>query len=242
MSSIEDLATPARIRLAAVTLIGRQGAAHTTVRQVAARAGVSPGLVMHHFGSKEGLVTACDDWVVASLEQERTLLALDGRMPGLQDYLAEHPEFAALIDYLVTAVRAGGEVAERVWERLFAMTLGSLDEGVAQGAMRPPEDREAAAAMMLAQSLGVMVLGRQVSRSLGGSSLEEPAVADRYGRATLELYSRPLFTPAYADLLRTSFLPGGTARPGQAAQADPASEAAQPDGRARHGHDAQEES
>ena len=52
----EDLTTRARIRDAAIGLFGRDGFGPATVRAVASAAGVSPGLVIHHFGSKAGLL------------------------------------------------------------------------------------------------------------------------------------------------------------------------------------------
>ena len=51
-SAPADLLPRARIRLAALELFGAQGFDKTTIRQIATRAGVSPGLVIHHFGSK----------------------------------------------------------------------------------------------------------------------------------------------------------------------------------------------
>ncbi len=59
----EDLTTRARIRDAAVLRFGREGFG-ASVRTVAADAGVSPGLVIHHFGSKDGLRAACDEYVL----------------------------------------------------------------------------------------------------------------------------------------------------------------------------------
>ena len=49
-----DLTARARIRDAAIECFARQGFA-VSVRAIAAHAGVSPGLVIHHFGSKAGL-------------------------------------------------------------------------------------------------------------------------------------------------------------------------------------------
>ena len=63
-ASREDLTTRARIRDAAVDLFARDGFAHVTVRRIATEAGVSPALVIHHFGSKEGLRAACDAHVL----------------------------------------------------------------------------------------------------------------------------------------------------------------------------------
>ena len=44
-------------------LFGAEGVAATSLRSVAGAAGVSPGLVVHHFGSKQGLVRAVDEAV-----------------------------------------------------------------------------------------------------------------------------------------------------------------------------------
>ena len=41
-----------------------------TVRGIAARAGVSPALVQHHFGTKDGLRRACDEHVLGYIRRE----------------------------------------------------------------------------------------------------------------------------------------------------------------------------
>lgn len=55
------LTARARIRDAALARFGTDGVAGTSVRAVAADAGVSAALVLHHFDSKEGLRQACDE-------------------------------------------------------------------------------------------------------------------------------------------------------------------------------------
>src|SRR5690606_20135242 len=46
--------TAARIRDAAIVEFAAHGFTKSTVRAIAESAGVSPGLVIHHFGSKDG--------------------------------------------------------------------------------------------------------------------------------------------------------------------------------------------
>src|SRR4029453_5925987 len=58
--AFEALTGRARIRDAAIRLFAERGIAGTTVRDIAREAGVSPGLLRHHFGSKEALREACD--------------------------------------------------------------------------------------------------------------------------------------------------------------------------------------
>lgn len=54
----------AQILRAAHDVAAREGLDGTTILQVAAAAGLSPGLVVFHFGSKRGLLLALLDWVL----------------------------------------------------------------------------------------------------------------------------------------------------------------------------------
>ena len=58
------------------------GAAAVTVREIAAAAGVSAGLVMHHYGSKDGLKDAVDRRAVAFFEEMIAELAGIGEEGG----------------------------------------------------------------------------------------------------------------------------------------------------------------
>lgn len=67
-SDRSDLTARARIRDAALARFGADGIAGASLRAIAADAGVSPALVVHHFGSKEGLRRACDEHVLAAMD------------------------------------------------------------------------------------------------------------------------------------------------------------------------------
>ena len=67
MRSVDDRTTAARIRDAAIAQFAANGVAATSVRSIAATAGVSAGSVIHHFGSKENLRNACDEHVAAMI-------------------------------------------------------------------------------------------------------------------------------------------------------------------------------
>ncbi|MER0243904.1 TetR/AcrR family transcriptional regulator [Streptomyces sp. 796.1] len=70
-------ATRARIRRAAVLVMAEQGYQATTLRQVAARAGVADGLPSRYFGSKAGLlIDIADGW------RDRTRAALAAHPGG----------------------------------------------------------------------------------------------------------------------------------------------------------------
>jgi AcrR family transcriptional regulator len=65
----EDLTAKARIRNAALDLYAQYGEDRISLRAVAAEAGVTLGLVQHHFKSKAGLRDAVDRLVVDYFEQ-----------------------------------------------------------------------------------------------------------------------------------------------------------------------------
>ena len=67
----DDRTARARIRDEAIRVFSEHGFEATTVRRVADAAGVSPGLVIHHFGSMAGLRAACDAHVVATIEAQK---------------------------------------------------------------------------------------------------------------------------------------------------------------------------
>lgn len=78
--------TEAAILKAAQELFAETGFERTTIRGVAARAGIDPALVMQHYGSKEGLFAAAARW---TSDHERILTATSDNLPSaaLEDLL-----------------------------------------------------------------------------------------------------------------------------------------------------------
>lgn len=70
--------TEAAILLAARELFAETGFERTTIRGVAARAGIDPALVMQYYGSKEGLFAAAARW---THDSERLMDASLGEIP-----------------------------------------------------------------------------------------------------------------------------------------------------------------
>ena len=85
-----DLTAKALIRDEALRLFAVEGPGAVSLRRVAAAAGVSPGLVIHHYGSRQGLREAVDAHVGAVFDQ------LLGQVAEL-DWAAGGGSFAELI-------------------------------------------------------------------------------------------------------------------------------------------------
>lgn len=190
MGSTDDLQAHARIRDEAMRLFGTHGIKATTVRQIAEGAGVSPALVIHHFGSKDGLRRACDEWMMARLTETKT--AAVGGDPLTAVFRAQN-EFRPFFGYIAASIGEGGEGADRLFEAMCALTREMFAVGVPAGIMRDPEDLDATVALLVSFSLGATVLEAQVSRHLGGTHLLDPAVLPRYSLASTELFTHGLF-------------------------------------------------
>lgn len=63
-AGVEDLTAKARIRNAALDLYAEHGEDRTSMRAIAAAAGVTVGLVAHHFGNRDGVRDAVEQLVV----------------------------------------------------------------------------------------------------------------------------------------------------------------------------------
>lgn len=67
------------------------------LRTVAADAGVTAGLIVHHFGSKDGLRRACDEHVLAVMRAAKAKVLTDGTGAMLLAQMAEVETFAPMV-------------------------------------------------------------------------------------------------------------------------------------------------
>ncbi|GAA4843077.1 transcriptional regulator RaaS [Luteimicrobium xylanilyticum] len=155
--SDDDLTARARIRDAAITRFATDGFG-VGLRSIAADADVSPGLVIHHFRSKDGLRRACDEHVLAQIHDARAeaLVAADPAVSILR--LAGDTHYAWLATYLLRSLQAGGDLARRFVADLVDETRTNLDDGVAAGSIRPSRDPDGRAEMLTGMSLGYLLL------------------------------------------------------------------------------------
>lgn len=193
--NVRTTSTSDRIRTAALELFARQGYAGTSVRQVAGEAEVSPGLVIHHFGSKDGLRRACDEHAIAFIRRERSEILI-GRsvFSTTAQFVADHPEIIPISRYLGRMLGNNDEAARALFDRLVDAAADALDTGVRAGLIRPTDDPEARAVGMAAWNASSLVLGDLVAARLGGDSVYQPEVSGRIERVLLDIYRRGVLT------------------------------------------------
>ncbi|MFC0528756.1 TetR/AcrR family transcriptional regulator [Phytohabitans kaempferiae] len=202
MTLSPDLTGRARLREAALRLFAEKGFEATSARAVAASAGLSPALVIHHFGSKEGLRAAVDDEVLgrvgAALRDVDTggdvmaaVGAVSARMFGADPVLR---------GYLRRVLQDASPASAALFARLLAGARAELDRLVAAEGTDPAGlDLEWAPFQMLCLILGPLLLEPVMQPSLD-RPMFDPEVLARRSAANQRLLRHGLFgPPAGAD-------------------------------------------
>src|SRR6202007_890847 len=134
MRSVDDLTAVARIRDAAIERFGEQGFG-VGLRSIAEAAGVSAALVIHHFGSKDGLRKACDDYVAEEIRSGKSEALRSSDPATWFAAMAEIEEYAPLMAYLVRSMQSGGELARTFWRTMMDNAGSYLEAGVNAGTL-----------------------------------------------------------------------------------------------------------
>ena len=151
-----DLTARARIRDAAIECFAEEGF-DAGLRAIAVRAGVSPGLITHHFGSKAALRAECDAEV---LRRYRVVKSDGVARPSahLLEALTAPGTSATLLVYLLRAILAGGHSAKDFLDHLIDDARDVMAEGVAAGLVRPSRDEEARLRYLTYQTMGALIV------------------------------------------------------------------------------------
>ncbi|MEV8253191.1 TetR family transcriptional regulator [Rhodoglobus sp. NPDC076762] len=189
----DDSTTKARIRDAAIALIGRNGFAATSARAVATEAGVSAGLVIHHFGSMRELKTACDDFIIAEVTHRKAGMGKGDVSAAISEWYGDFDTFEPWLAYLSRLFTDASEAGADLFDGFVQLTLGLLDEGVANGSMHPSTDDRARAVLLVAHSLSLLTLQAHIARNLNSPRLDVEGLG-RMGTIAVELYTRGLYS------------------------------------------------
>lgn len=211
-AEVVDLAK-GRDRLIKVTmaLFAERGFDGVTVRDIAAAAGVSVGLINHHFGSKEGLREAVDRYFLSQFEEALTIeQPLDQSGPngkgssvdeGLElaaewvdGWIGRHiDDWDASKAYMRRALLEGNEWGASLFERFYQVARTTADRADVCGNVRPDVDRLWLPFLMIYLEVGTLLLEPFVERILGKSPFDRTLWQRRHR--------------AYVDLIYNGILP-----------------------------------
>ncbi|WP_170297062.1 TetR/AcrR family transcriptional regulator [Agromyces salentinus] len=194
-----DLTTRARLRDAAIECFAAEGFP-ASVRTIAARAGVSAGLIRHHFGSKEALRAECD---VEVLARHRSLKAegLAGPAAAMAQ-LAEADEHGALLVYILRSVQDGSPAGTAFVERMIADALAYSEAAVADGVLRPSLDPPGRARLLVTNAIGGLIvqLAMHPEIPLADFKTVLKTTLDEIALPSIELYTYGVFADSsYLD-------------------------------------------
>ncbi|WNG86098.1 TetR/AcrR family transcriptional regulator [Mycobacterium sp. ITM-2016-00317] len=167
-----------RIRAAALRSLAANGAAGTTMRGVAAAAGVSLGLVQHHFVTKAGLIKAVDEYVLElttstmsrplSEPPVDSVAEIGDRVSNL---FTEEPDVAA---YVGRALVDGSPLGAEIFDTLFAVGVARWQRRKERGELRPDVDVTWAAINAMVLALGAISLRPHLDRHLAEPLISPP--------------------------------------------------------------------
>jgi len=199
MVSASDRTARANIRDCALALFADHGFDAVTIREIAACADVSPALVLHHYGSKDGLREAVDAHVAGAFDAmlNQAPEAWDMTNPkafvGLGEMMLRSlPPGTPIPSYLRRLLLSGDAVGTQLFRRWLDMTIALEERLVAAGMMRPADDPEARAAFLLANDLAMVLLRQNLVDAIGLDPLT-PTGMHRWAANTIDAYANGVF-------------------------------------------------
>lgn len=202
--SESDLTTRARLRNAAIRVITREGLGRFTARRVASEAGVSPGLIAHHFASMDGLRRACDKYV-ARVVHDQELETIEGG--GTYDLLTvlRSGEASQLLGYLAAVLSEPSRDVDELVDELVDNAETYLALAETRGLVRSTRDPRRRAQLVVLRSLGALVLHHHAARLTGVDPTDlasaDPADVTSVAVVATELDGHGLYTDTHTERL-----------------------------------------
>jgi TetR/AcrR family transcriptional regulator, regulator of cefoperazone and chloramphenicol sensitivity len=191
-----DLTARTRIREAALAVIAERGVHAATLRLIAARGGVSAGLVSHYYGSKQAVVDEVSAWVLKVLRQSVDLPGsgspaddAQARLAAFGHLLRETPHLAGFLRRMLLDARSDGVAWFREAIRTGADDLRARERA---GEARPSRDVEMESAFLIVLTLAPLILQPLLEQALDVDFTTEEGRA-RWGNVQRELLTSALY-------------------------------------------------
>jgi AcrR family transcriptional regulator len=162
----------------AQSLIASTGPEGLRLQDIAAGAGISHSLILHHFGSREGLVRALTRQAVAELRDKLVAAMASGESSVEQQldrvFDAFHDGLAQRLAWLATVDPGGGAEGTQMILRDIADKLHVRRIAAAPpGAIIPRDDTDSLIHLVATAAFGDALFGAQLHRSAGVPTTSE---------------------------------------------------------------------
>lgn len=186
-----DRTARARIRDAAIERFATDGVAATNLKDVAADAGVSTPLVIHHFGSKEGLRAACDEYVASVIKTQKAAGMAGGKGLDPLQAVREAYDGTPFIRYLAMTIAEGSAHVDALVDEMIEDAVSYLAEGVENGILKPADNPRERAIVLSIWQMGALAMHRHVKRLLDIDLIDDSAgSALKWARLNAEILAR----------------------------------------------------
>jgi TetR/AcrR family transcriptional regulator, regulator of cefoperazone and chloramphenicol sensitivity len=179
-------------------LFAEHGYAAVTVRQIASAAGVSPALVIHHYGSKEKLRAVLEERVAAFVESMLADLARvpeEGGSTNVAELFVDRLERApAMAGYVRRLLSDGGPAGVALFERLYQVTRTGMQALEQAGVVRSSHDEAVRNAFLLSNDLAMLLLRPHLSQVVGIDPLSRDGLV-RWSAEVVDIYTGGVFMP-----------------------------------------------
>lgn len=195
-----------RILDEAMRLFAEQGFDSVTVRDIAAEADVSVGLINHHFGSKDGLREAVDRKfieqfaeVLSNPPEAADRLRMDDVYSWVDDWIARHQgNWPVTAKYFRRALLEESEWGASIFEQFFKIARAQVDRMDARGVIRQDVDRLWLPFLMVYLEIGTVLLDPYITKILGKSGFDSDLWKRRH-RAYMSLIHKGIRPPSGKD-------------------------------------------
>ncbi len=180
----------------AFVLFAERGFDSVTVRDIAKASGVSVGLINHHFGSKDGLREAVDEYFIAQFEDAitgaapRELNTAEDAAQIIDEWIQRHEsDWPATVAYFRRALLEQSDWGFSLFERFYGFVQSTVMRMDAEGRIAPDVDRLWLPFLMMYLELGTMIFDPYIKRVLGKSGYDRELWQRRH-RAYMSLIRR----------------------------------------------------
>ncbi|WP_297746276.1 TetR/AcrR family transcriptional regulator [uncultured Tessaracoccus sp.] len=160
----DDLTSRARLRDAMIELV--DAGQTPTARGVAERAGLSPGLIRHHFGSMDALISECDSHIAGLVRQSKEKGIAQGASVDVLALFRETGN-AHILGYLARRLGTSSPQIDALVDQMAADAAGYIQTSIDDGLLKPLPDVDLAAKMLTLYALGSLVLHEHMERLIG---------------------------------------------------------------------------
>lgn len=184
------------------------GTKAVTARAVADKAGVTPGLIRHHFGSMEGLLAACDEYVVDGIRQRKEEGFRQGAAFDLRAALGR-TEDGRMMGYVARRITDKSPAIDALIDHVIDDSLEYLKVGEETGMVVPTDDERGRATILTLLTFGSLSMHRHITRYFGVDLTADNVTAQpgyrRYAVALLDALGaviEPSLLKSYRDALK----------------------------------------